>query len=291
MGKVKIGKAFIAKNLSQDFIGDGNTIIEYISNLDSTDEKCIAFYKGDDINTLCKLSSGVLIVKESFRAKLSGDFNAKCIFFAQNPMLTFSKFVNTVFPDEFNDTINNKREGNKISEHAYIEQNVILGEKNVIFPNVTIFDGAEIGNACKIQSGTVIGASGMSYTKDENGEFYKLNQVGKIIIHDNVDIGSNSTVMKGILEATIIREGSKIGNHVNVGHNCTIGKRCYISAGVMIGGATSIGDDCWIAPGVSIRDNITIGENCTIGVGSVVVKSTEPNAVYYGNPARLAKYK
>jgi UDP-3-O-[3-hydroxymyristoyl] glucosamine N-acyltransferase len=127
----------------------------------------------------------------------------------------------------------------------------------------------------------------MSYIKGKNGDYTRLTHLGNVEIGDNVEIGCNTTVLRGILEATVIKSGAKIGNQVNIGHSSIIGENCYISAGAVVGGATIVGDNCWIAPGVSIRDNIKIGDNCTIGVGSTVVKDTEPNSVYYGSPAKL----
>tara|TARA_B110000908_G_C10253881_1_gene454003 strand:- start:1612 stop:2478 length:867 start_codon:yes stop_codon:yes gene_type:complete len=278
-----------ANVLSRDTFGDKNFEVNYAANLSNSNMDCISFYKGDDLNFISESAIGILIVKEDFKDKLK-DVKCGCIIFSDNPMKDFAEIINARVSNDFTDKKLKSSGSNNISNFACVEKGVTIGENNIIFPNAVVYKGSEIGNNCTVQSNTVIGGVGMSYA-EENGRYYKLNHLGNVIIQDNVDVGCNTTVLRGILESTVIGEGSKVGNQCNVGHNCQIGKNCYISAGVMIGGATIVGDNSWIAPGVSIRDHITIGQNCTIGVGSVVVKDTEPNSIYYGNPAKFLRFK
>ena len=279
------------KAITENYIGDGDFEITQVSSLVNSNEKCLTFFKGTEIKKVQEINCGALIVSDGLRDSLEGkDFKSSAIIFATNPMGLFAKFVNERFSNVFSDEINSNLKEN-ISKFAYIESGAEVDESCTIYPYASIYQNCTIGKNCVVQSSTVVGGVGMSYVQDKNGAYTRLTHLGNVIIEDNVEIGCNTTVLLGILESTIIKKGAKIGNHVNIGHNSVIGENTYISAGVVVGGATIVGKNCWIAPGVSIRDNIKIGDNCTIGVGSVVVKDTEPDSIYIGNPARLYKKK
>jgi UDP-3-O-[3-hydroxymyristoyl] glucosamine N-acyltransferase len=280
------------KEVTSDYVGNGDFLIKKVSGLSSCDKTGMAFYKGQDISFVQSSEVGVLIVNELLRESIEEiDFICEAIIFSKNPMLFFTTFVNERFDNNFTDTEFENKHNLELSSNAYIESEVVIGEHTKVFPNATILNGTTIGKNCTIQSNTVIAGIGMSYVQDDSNSFTRLTHLGDVIIEDNVDIGCNTTVLKGILESTIIKKGAKIGNQVNIGHNSVIGENTYISAGAVVGGATIVGKNCWIAPGVTIRDNIKIGDNCTLGLGCVVVKDTEPNSVYIGNPASLYKRK
>lgn len=278
------------KDFSIDFCGNGDFEITQVSSLVNSNENCLTFYKGSDLNKALEIQCGALIVDEKLKAdiKEAEHFNSHAILFAANPMVFFVKFINERFSNNFLDRIISDPK-QTISKFAYVESGAKVDEGCTIYPYASVYKNCILGKNCVVQSSTVIGGIGMSYVQDENGVYSRLTHLGNVIIEDNVEIGCNTTVLLGILESTIIKRGAKIGNQVNIGHNSLIGENTYISAGAVVGGATVVGKNCWIAPGVSIRDNIKIGDNCTIGVGSVVVKDTQPDSVYIGNPAKLYK--
>ncbi len=278
-----------AQSLSDNWLGDNQYEVGFVTGLSNTDFQCLSFYKGDDIERVKNTQSGILIVKEIFKDKVK-EFQSKCLVFTENPMNLFVDIINARFNNDYTDKKMLSRNDVKISDFAYVESEVAMGEGSTVYPNATVYNGTVMGSNCEVQSGTVVGGIGMSYVEDKD-VYKRLIHLGNVIIEDNVDIGCNTTILRGILESTKIGKGSKVGNHVNIGHNTKIGENSYISAGVIIGGATVVGDNCWIAPGVSIRDHIKIGDNTTVGVGSVVVKDLEPNSVYYGSPAKLARKK
>lgn len=145
--------------------------------------------------------------------------------------------------------------------------------------NVTIYDGA------------VIGADGQAYQRDKRGILRKFPQTGGVIIGDDVEIGSNVSIMKGTFNNTIIGEGTKIGHLCSIGHNVIIGKHCFITTHSMLGGSSRIGDYSQVWLGACIRDGIRIGSNVMIGMGSVVTRDIGDNCVACGVPARVVRGK
>ena len=280
------------KHLSADFTGDGDFLITGVSALKSCGPQDVSFYKGDDPEVIRHARCGALIVHSDFRNSIvAEDTECQAIIFHDYPMGLFTDIVNARFDNNFTDQSLTNPQGHHISRHAYVEDTVTFGSNFTVYPHATIYDGTVFGDNCVVQSNTVIAGVGMSYVRKANGQYSRLTHLGDVVIGNNVEIGCNTTVLRGILESTTIEDGAKIGNQVNIGHSSTIGENTYISAGAVVGGATVVGRNCWIAPGVSIRDNLKIGENCTLGVGCVVISDTEPNSVYVGNPARLIKRK
>jgi UDP-3-O-[3-hydroxymyristoyl] glucosamine N-acyltransferase len=135
------------------------------------------------------------------------------------------------------------------------------------------------------------GPDGFGYERKEDGTLVKFSHFGKVIINDNVDIGSNTCIDRGTINDTIIGEGSKVDNLVHIGHNVRIGKNCVIIAQSMIGGSTVIDDNVWISPSSVIRDGLRIGRHALIGMGSVVTKNIPANEIWIGTPAKFYKTK
>lgn len=271
-----------------EFLGDPSYEVRCIAPLNDCDYTAVTFYRGDDIEKASSFEAGILILNKNLINKIKG-FRSKAILFVNNPMLLFAKIIEQNYENDFTDSTVKPEPNVSVSDKAYVEENVKLGKGTKVFPNATIYSSTSIGENCTIQSGSVLGGIGMSYIKDEKQEYYKLVHLGNLEIEDNVDIGTNTSILRGILETTKIGNGTKIGNNVNIGHNVIIGKNCYISSGTVIGGACKVGDNCWISPGVVITDHIKIGDNSNIGVGSVVIKEVLSNSFYLGNPARKLK--
>lgn len=158
----------------------------------------------------------------------------------------------------------------EIQAGSQIGQNVSIGMGTVIHPNCVIYDGAIVGDNCVIHAGTVIGADGFGYVRDETGEQVKFPQVGTVVIEDNVEIGANSCVDRGSLGETLIGEGTKIDNLVQIAHNVQIGKNCIIAALTGISGSSTLDDDVVLAGQVGIADHVTLKKGVVIGAKSAV---------------------
>ncbi len=173
---------------------------------------------------------------------------------------------------------------------VYIGKNVKVGEGSVIYPNVSIYDETVIGKGVRIHSGAVIGSDGFGYAfSKEEMKIYKIPQRGRVVIGDFVEIGANTTIDRGTLGDTVIGEGTKIDNLVQIGHNVKIGRYCFIVSQVGISGSTKIGDFVTLAGKVGVAGHIEIGNNITVAAKSGITKSLKEPGTYAGFPARPYK--
>jgi len=169
----------------------------------------------------------------------------------------------------------------QIGHGTVIAAAVEIGDNTVIYPNVSIGHKTLIGRNCTIYSGVVIGTDGFGYVKD--GENYiKVPQIGNVIIGNSVDIGANTTIDRGALLDTIIHDGVKLDNQIQVAHNVVIGEHTVISAYTGIAGSAKIGKHCLIGGGVGIRDNVEIVDNVVI-TGRTFVSSSIKQAGSYSS--------
>lgn len=169
----------------------------------------------------------------------------------------------------------------QIGACTVIANNVQLGDNTIIYSNVAIGHGTRIGENCTIFSGVVIGTDGFGYVKDGDS-YLKVPQIGNVIIGNDVDIGANSTIDRGALKDTIINDGVKLDNQLQVAHNVIIGRNTVVSAYTGIAGSAIIGENCLIGGGVGIRDNIEIADNVVI-TGRTFVSSSITKAGSYSS--------
>ncbi|WP_420401442.1 hypothetical protein [Flagellimonas sp.] len=267
------------------FHGSGTFEADNIASLRTANSTSIIFYSGHDKAYLEEINAGIVIADSKLQS-LVGDFNSGAIVFSPKPKYTFLKLLQDFFVDTFFEQDLKEVQGNgEISRMAYIEKEVDLGKDCKVYPNVSLFNPTTIGSHSTILSGTVIGLPGLGDLWHE-GSYHKFVHLGGVKIGSNVTIGSNVSILKGMLEDTVIGSGTRIANNVNIGHSVQIGKNCYISSGVTIGGACVIEDNCWLAVGVTLTDNIRVEKNCKIGTGAVLIKDALPDSLYLGNPAR-----
>jgi len=171
-----------------------------------------------------------------------------------------------------------------IQPNAFIGNNVVIGDNCFIHANVSLYDGTIIGNNVTIHSGTVLGADAFYYKKRPEG-FDKLISGGRVVIEDNVDLGSLCTIDRGVTGDTTIKEGAKIDNQVHIGHDTVIGRKCLIASQVGIAGCVIIEDEVTIWGQVGVTSGITIGTKAIVSAQSGVSKSLEGNKSYFGTPA------
>ncbi|WP_298540403.1 UDP-3-O-(3-hydroxymyristoyl)glucosamine N-acyltransferase [uncultured Aquimarina sp.] len=171
-----------------------------------------------------------------------------------------------------------------VQPNAFVGNNVVIGDNCFIHANVSLYDGTVIGNNVTIHSGTVLGADAFYYKKRPEG-FDKLISGGRVVIEDNVDLGSLCTIDRGVTGDTTIKEGTKIDNQVHIGHDTVIGKKCLIASQVGIAGCVIIEDEVTVWGQVGVTSGITIGTKAIVSAQSGVSKSLEGNKSYFGTPA------
>ena len=176
----------------------------------------------------------------------------------------------------------------KIHSGVVIHSNVTIGENVEIYPNVTIYSKTQIGNNVRIHAGTVIGADGFGY-HFYKGQHLKIWHMGGVEIHDAVEIGANSCVDMGTFSPTIIGKGSKIDNHVQVGHNCKLGMGVILCGQAAVGGSTTIGDFTVVGGQAGFANGLKIGSQVQVAGGAGVISNLKDKETVGGFPARDMK--
>nr|WP_298998692.1 UDP-3-O-(3-hydroxymyristoyl)glucosamine N-acyltransferase [uncultured Allomuricauda sp.] len=181
-------------------------------------------------------------------------------------------------------------EGTIIQPNVFIGNQVKIGKNCLIHPNVSIYDHCIIGDHVTIHAGTVLGADAFYYKNRPEG-FDKLISGGRVVVEDYVDIGASCTIDRGVTGDTTIKEGSKLDNQIQVGHDTVIGKKCLIASHTGIAGCTVIEDEVTLWGQVGIISGVTIGKKAVVLAQSGVAKSLEGGKTYFGSPAEEAREK
>lgn len=172
----------------------------------------------------------------------------------------------------------------KIYPNCFIGDNVIIGNHVTLFAGAKVYSESEIGNNCKIHSGTIIGSDGFGFAPNPDGTFNKIPQIGNVIIEDDVEIGSCTTIDRATMGSTIIRKGVKLDNQIQVAHNVEIGENTVIAAQTGIAGSTKIGKNCIIGGQVGVAGHLIIGDNVRIQAQSGVGRNIKDNEIIQGSP-------
>ncbi len=174
----------------------------------------------------------------------------------------------------------------KIFPNVVVGENVIIGDNVVLHPGVIIYADCILGNNITIHSGTIIGSDGFGFAPTADGSFQKVPQLGNVVIEDNVEIGSNTTIDRATIGSTVIRKGVKLDNLIQVAHNADLGENTVIAAQTGISGSTKIGKNVMVGGQVGFAGHISIADGVKIAAQSGVTKGVKtPNATLTGNPA------
>jgi UDP-3-O-[3-hydroxymyristoyl] glucosamine N-acyltransferase len=184
-------------------------------------------------------------------------------------------------------------EGTHLQPGVFVGNHVRIGSNCLIHPNVTIYDHSVIGDNVIIQAGVVIGSDAFYFKrrKDREVQYDKMESCGRVIIEDDVEIGAGSTIDKGVSGDTIIGKGTKLDNHIHIGHGAVIGKNCLFAAQVGIGGKAIIEDEVILWGQVGVSKDLVVGKGAVVLAQSGVPSSIEGGKVYFGSPVGEAKPK
>lgn len=218
----------------------------------------------------------------------------KALLISDDPFRDFNKLTKHFKPFESAHSIISATaeigEDTIIQPGVFIGNHVKIGKGCVIHPHVTIYDGCIIGDDVTIHANTVLGADAFYYKNRPEG-FDKLLSGGTVVIENNVDIGASCTIDRGVTGATTIKEGSKLDNQIQVGHDTVIGKKCLIASHTGIAGCVVIGDEVILWGQVGITSGITIGKKAVVLAQSGISKSLEGGKTYFGSPAEESREK
>jgi UDP-3-O-[3-hydroxymyristoyl] glucosamine N-acyltransferase len=293
-------------------VGDGNIVIEGVAPIQNAINSEITFLERPDrLALLRKCNAGAVVVPKDVTPDGFAVIQVSNVLKAFEKIVAhFSPFrddsIHGISPQAFLHPNTIIGENVAVGPFAVIEQDVELqngavihggvqirtgskiGENTTIYSNAVLYRNTFVGSRCIIHSGAVLGAFGFGY--DSSQGFHKLSpQLGNVVIGDDVEIGSCSTIDRATYGSTIIGNGTKIDNLVMIGHNCKIGKFNLICAHTGIAGSVTTGDGVVMAGRVGVKDHVHIGDHAVLGAMAGILADVEPNARIVGIPATPEK--
>jgi len=175
--------------------------------------------------------------------------------------------------------------GAKIYPQTYVGDNSSIGEGTTLFSGVRIYQNIVIGARCILHSGVVVGADGFGFAPTDDGTYQKIDQIGNVIIEDDVEIGANTTIDRATMGSTVIHRGVKLDNLCQIAHNVVVGDNTVMASQSGIAGSGKVGKHCIIAGQVGIVGHIEIGNNVTVAAQSGVTRNFPDNVTILGSPA------
>ena len=176
----------------------------------------------------------------------------------------------------------------KIYPQVYVGDGVTLGDDVILYPGVKIYHGCRIGNRCIVQGGAIIGGDGFGFAPKEDGTYEKISQVGIVILEDDVEIGANTTIDRATMGATVVKQGAKLDNLIQIAHNVEVGESTVMAAQVGVAGSTKIGKYNMVGGQVGFAGHITVGDQNGIGAQTGVDNSIGSNGKWLGAPVQPA---
>lgn len=173
----------------------------------------------------------------------------------------------------------------KVYPHTYIGDNTVVGDGTILFSGVKVYYGNVIGARCTLHSGVVVGADGFGFAPKEDGSYQKIDQIGNVVIEDDVEVGANTCIDRATLGSTVIHRGAKLDNLCQIAHNVVVGSNTVMASQSGIAGSGKVGDNCIIAGQVGIVGHIEVGNHVTIAAQSGVTRNFPDNVTILGSPA------
>jgi UDP-3-O-[3-hydroxymyristoyl] glucosamine N-acyltransferase len=169
-----------------------------------------------------------------------------------------------------------------------LEPHASVGDGSVLYPNAVVGHHCVVGKDSVIHGGTVLGSDGFGFY-DRPGERHKVPQIGIVVLGDGVELGSGCTIDRATIETTSIGDQTKTDNQVHIGHNCRVGRFCYIAGNTGLAGSVVVEDGVMISGMVSVKDHLTLARGTIVMGMSGVAQDTEPKTAYFGTPALPAR--
>jgi len=291
---MKFPKIYTLKEVSElidsESIGDVNFSIYGMNEIHVVEHGDIVFVDHPKYyDKALKSAASVILINKKVTCP-----DGKALLISEDPFRDFCKLAKHFKPFQTsNKSISDLAkigESTIIQPNVFIGNHVSIGNNCLIHPNVVIYDGCTIGNNVIIHAGTIIGADAFYYKNRPEG-LDRLISCGSICIEDNVEVGANCTIDRGVTGITTIKEGTKIDNLVQIAHDTIIGKKCLIAAHVAIAGCSVLEDEVTIWGQVGVSSGITIGKKAVVNAQSGVGRDLEGGKSYFGSPCDEARKK
>lgn len=295
---ISLSLADIAAQLGGFVLGDDQILISQVATLTSAGSGDITFLANMKYKSLLlETKASAVILSSAFSESLP----VPCIV-TENPYAYYARLATLLNPvakaevgvhttaiclSELPSTVSiganvsigvEVKFGENIVVHpgCVIGDRVRIGSGSILYPNVTVYAGCEIGDNAIIHSGVVIGADGFGFAPDK-GQWVKIPQIGRVVIGHDVEIGACTSIDRGALDDTVIGDGTKLDNQIQIGHNCVIGKNCVIAGCAAIAGSVTLQDNVIVGGSAMITGHLTIASGVVVSGGSLVMKSlTKP---------------
>lgn len=291
---------------------DGEKIIKRVAPLQTADGDCISFLDNPKyVDAFAKTEAGACVINPKIADKAP---NGTSLVLSENPYYTYALIASMFYEDE------PKPDDSIISKAASIAETAKIGARCIIDSNAVIAENAEVGDRCHIHPNAVIGPGvvigddtiihssanlshsiignnviihhgaclgqdGFGFATDDKGNHTKVPQIGRVLVEDNVEIGASTCIDRGSGHDTIIGEGTKIDNLVQIGHNVILGKGCIVVSQVGISGSTRVGDFVMIGGQAGITGHLKVGDHAKIAAQSGVMKDIPSHMTVIGSPA------
>jgi UDP-3-O-[3-hydroxymyristoyl] glucosamine N-acyltransferase len=288
-----VSAQWIADFINAKISGNTNAFATGINEIHKVKEGDLVFVDHPKYYDTCLNSPATFIIINADKEVPSG----KTLFITEDPFEAYLKIVNHFKPfAPSNKMVSDSANVGKntiVMPNVFLGNHVVIGSNCIIHPNVTIYDDTIIGDHVEIHSGTVIGGDAFYYNTKKNREswYKKMQSCGTVIIENEVEIGANCTIDRGVSDATIIGRGTKLDNLIQVGHDVVIGKNCLIASQVGIAGGTVLGDGVTLWGQVGVSKTLKIGDNAVVMAQGGVPSNLEGNKTYWGTPVQESNIK
>jgi len=308
---MKLTIAKLAEILKGKMVGEDNTPLFKLSKIEEAQKGDVTFLSNPKyLPWLYKTKASVVIIDRNLKYDNKKVGN---IILVDNAYSSFNELLNRFANNKLKYTGINKncsidstvKLGNNVSvgqfsyigpnckigdnviimNNVSIQDNVTIGDNSVLYAGVRIYDNSFIGSNCILHSNCVIGSDGFGFAPNKMGEYIKTPQIGNVNIGNHVEIGSNSSIDRATLGSTVIADGVKIDNLVQIAHNVCVGKNTVIAGQCGIAGSTKIGENCQIGGQAGIVGHLVIGNNVKINGQTGVFSNIKDNAILKGTPA------
>ncbi len=281
-----VSAQWISQFINAEIAGNKNASATGVNEIHKVTDGDIVFVDHPKYYETCLNSAATFIIINKKTEVPEG----KTLFIIDDPFEAYLKIINHFLPFvPSKKMISDSAITGKntiVMPNVFLGNNVTIGDNCIIHPNVSIYDHTVIGNNVEIHSGTVIGSDAfyMNTKKSREVWYKKMQSCGKVIIEDDVEIGANCTIDRGVSDATIIGKGTRLDNLVHLGHEVVTGKNCLIAAQVGIAGGTTLGNGVILWGQVGVNKTINIGDNAVVMGQAGITSSIEGNKSYWGTP-------